>query len=145
MAIILILIIWMKPYLTPVVVAFIVSLPIIYQSLKSTFNMVDKDLFEMANIYHLSKKKKVYIYYKESISSIFDIISSNISLNLKLVIAAEAMALSKDAIGTLMQYDKIYLETEKLFALAIVAVILGFIFEGIIKFIKNRVVRYQNA
>lgn len=145
MAIILILIIWMRSSLTPIIVAFIVSLPIIYQSLKSSFKMVDTDLLEMASIYNLTKKKKVYIYYNETLGSIFDIISSNLSLNLKLVIAAEAMALSKNAIGTLMQYDKVYLETEKLFALAIIAVILGFLIEVIVKIVKRHVVRYQNA
>lgn len=144
MAIILILIIWMKPALTPIIVSFIVSLPIIYQSLKSSFKMVDSDILEMADIYNLTKKKKIYIYYKETLGSVCDIISSNLSLNLKLVIAAEAMALSKDAIGTLMQYDKVYLETEKLFALSIIAVIVGFIIEAIIKIIKRYVVRYQN-
>ena len=68
--------------------------------------------------------------------------ATGFSLNMKLVIAAEALALTRNSIGNLMQSSKVSLEVENLFALTIIAVLLGIICELAIKFLAKRVCKY---
>ncbi len=68
-------------------------------------------------------------------------IQSTISLNLKVLIAAEVLAATKDSIGRMMQTAKLYLDTAELIAWTVVAIVLGALLESIIAFIKYIVVR----
>lgn len=68
---------------------------------------------------------------------IIDNSASTFSLNIKLVIAAEALAITKNSIGKLMQYTKINLEVEKLFALTIIAIILSYISEALMRLLRK--------
>ncbi len=138
MAIILILIIIISPKLTPIIVAGIVICPTLYQTFLSGFKQIDNKLIEMANLYHVKKNiqiKNLYLPFMKAI--IIDNSASTFSLNIKLVIAAEALALTRNSIGKLMQYAKINLEVEKLFALTIIAIILSYISEIIIRLLKR--------
>ena len=73
----------------------------------------------------------------------FENVAAGFSLNLKLVIAAEALALSRNSIGKMMQYAKVAIEPAQLFALTIAAVILGVICETVIRFVGKKAIRWQ--
>lgn len=138
MAIILILIIIISPKLTPIIVAGIVICPTLYQAFLSGFKQIDNKLIEMANLYNVKKInqiKKLYIPLMKPI--IIDNSASAYSLNIKLVIAAEALALTRNSIGKLMQFAKVNLEVERLFALTIIAVMLSYISEAIMSLLKR--------
>ncbi len=138
MSIILILIIIISPKLTPIIVSGIVICPTLYQTFLSGFKQIDYKLIEMANVYNVKKIdqiKNLYIPFMKPI--IIDNSATTFSLNIKLVIAAEALALTRNSIGKLMQYAKINLEVEKLFALTIIAIILSYISEAIMKILKK--------
>lgn len=146
MSIILILIIWFSPSIAPLVVAIIVICPTLYSSFLSGFLQIDLQIIEMANFYKVSKKRKIMKLFLPNMAPVlFETSASGISLNIKLIIAAEALAQTSQSIGKLMQYAKIAIETEKLFALTIAAVILSTLFEGVIRFIGKKVVRWQNV
>lgn len=141
MAIILILIIWMKPQITPIVVATLVLIPILYEEFINTFFLFKEEYGSVIFVYSIKKKKMLKLFFSESLDNLFNYASANIGLSLKLVISAEALALSYYGIGSIMQFSKIYLEMEKLFALALVAVILGVILQLLVKLIKKRWVK----
>lgn len=146
MAIILILIISIAPEGTPIVVAGIVICPTLYQSFLTSLKQIDQKLVEMANIYHVSKKNQIFKFYIPTVlPGILENSATGFSLNIKLIIAAEAMAQTRNSIGKLMQYAKISIEIEKLFALTIIAVILSVISEALIKLFKRMVCRYDSA
>lgn len=146
MAIILILIISIAPEGTPIVVAGIVICPTLYQSFLTSLKQIDQKLVEMANIYHVSKKNQIFKFYIPTVlPGILENSATGFSLNIKLIIAAEAMAQTRNSIGKLMQYAKISIEIEKLFALTILAVILSVISEALIKLFKRVVCRYDSA
>lgn len=146
MAIILILIISIAPEGTPIVVAGIVICPTLYQSFLTSLKQIDQKLVEMTNIYHVSKKNQIFKFYIPTVlPGILENSATGFSLNIKLIIAAEAMAQTRNSIGKLMQYAKISIEIEKLFALTIIAVILSVISEGLIKLFKRVVCRYDSA
>ncbi len=138
MSIILILIIIISPKLTPIIVAGIVICPTLYQTFLSGFKQIDNKIIEMANLYNVKKInqiKNLYIPLMKPI--IIDNSASTFSLNIKLVIAAEALAITKNSIGKLMQYTKINLEVEKLFALTIIAIILSYISEALMRLLRK--------
>ena len=146
MAIILILIISIAPEGTPIVVAGIVICPTLYQSFLTSLKQIDQKLVEMTNIYHVSKKNQIFKFYIPTVlPGIVENSATGFSLNIKLIIAAEAMAQTRNSIGKLMQYAKISIEIEKLFALTIIAVILSVISEALIKLFKRVVCRYDSA
>lgn len=138
MAILLILIIMIHPSQTPIIVAGIVICPTLYQAFLTGFHQIDKKLIEMANVYHVAKKKQIIQFYIPSMKPvILENSASAFSLNIKLVIAAEALAQTRNSIGKLMQFAKVNLEVERLFALTIVAVILSILSEAFLHLLKR--------
>ena len=66
------------------------------------------------------------------------------SLNLKLVISAEAIAHTVKSFGNLMQNAQIWLQTDRLIALTLTAVLLGALGEWFIRLIGRSVVRWKS-
>ncbi len=100
MAIILILIISIAPEGTPIVVAGIVICPTLYQSFLTSLKQIDQKLVEMTNIYHVSKKNQIFKFYIPTVlPGILENSATGFSLNIKLIIAAEAMAQTRNSIG----------------------------------------------
>ncbi len=146
MAIILILIITLRPNQTPIVVACIVICPTLYQSFLSGFKQIDTRLVEMVEVYQVPKTKQItHFYIPVMLPVILENSASGFSLNIKLIIAAEALAQTSKSIGKMMQYAKINIEMEKLFALTIIAVIISVLNEALIRLIQRMVIRYDRA
>ncbi|MDE5566474.1 MAG: ABC transporter permease subunit [Anaeroplasmataceae bacterium] len=142
MAILLILIISLRPYQTPIVVAGIVICPTLFQSFLSSFKSIDLQLVEMVEVYLVPKSKQILKFYIPSIlPGIFSNSASSFSLNIKLIIAAEALAQTSKSIGKMMQYAKINIEIEKLFALAIIAIVISILSEALIRLVQRLVLK----
>lgn len=143
MSIILILVISLTPRIAPVIVSFIVISPTLYQSFLAGFKGIDQNLVEMVELYKVPKKKQIIKFYIPSVlPTILDNSAAGISLTIKLVIAAEALAQTRNSIGRMMQGAKVALEVEQLFALTILAVILSLFSEWLIRFIAKKVCRH---
>ena len=67
----------------------------------------------------------------------FDGVLSVLGLNVKLVIAAEAIAQTRLTLGMLMQSAKINLETGRLFAYTIIAILISCLLEGVLRLIRH--------
>ena len=146
MAILLILIIAISPSQTPIVIAGIVICPTLYQAFLSGFQQMDKKLIEMATVYRVPKKRQILQFYIPFLTPILlEHVATAFSLNIKLVIAAEALAQTRNSIGKLMQFAKVNLEMGKLFALTIVAVIVSMVSEALIHLLRKVVCRYDKA
>lgn len=129
----------------PVIVSMIVLLPLLYSTILGSLDNVDDKIIEMAEIYKVEKKDIVFkIYLREIAKPLIEGLASAASFNLKLIISAEAIAYPVGCIGTRMKYEQINLEMAKVFALTIVAVLLGVIIEAIIRGIGRLIVRWDN-
>lgn len=145
MAILLILIIIISPTLTPLVVAGIVICPMLYQAFLSGFQQMDTDLIQMANLYKVPKKRQILKFYIPSMKPVLlDHTATTFSLNIKLVIAAEALAQTRNSIGKLMQFAKVNLDVGRLFALTIVAIILSMLSEALIRSFRKVLIPYDS-
>ncbi len=142
MSILLISLIWLTTMRVPLLVAILVTFPIMFTSFLQAINSIDKNLLEMVKVYDIPKSKKIkYLYIPQIAPSMFSSMKSSISLNVKVIIAAEVMAQTKDSIGVKMQLSSMYLEMSELFAWTIVSIILGLIFEGVILLIQRLYLR----
>ena len=144
MSIILILVIWMSPQSAPAVVAVIVTAPTLFSAFLGAVDSVDKKLVQMSKVYKVSTKDMVTKLYLPSMApQLFESCAGGFSLNVKLIIAAEALAYTSNSIGKNMQIAKINIEPTQLFALTLFAVLLGVLTEAVIRLIGKKVVKWQ--
>lgn len=142
MAIILLLIIWISPAIAPVVISVIVICPTLYSQFLTSIFSVDKGLLQMSKVYKVPKKKIIFQLYLPNIADgIFEASASCFSLNIKIVIAGEALAQTIFSIGKEMNFAKIWLETPNLLAYTLVAILLAVAFEFLIRKIGKLVTR----
>ena len=144
MSVILILIICLDSVRAPAVVAVIVIFPTLYSSFTAALGGVDPKLVQMSKVYKVGAKDRLLkLYLPNMAPGMFEGTASGFSLNIKLIIAAEALASTARSIGNMMNFSKTLLETEKLFALTIAAVILSVACEWIIRLIGRAVIRWK--
>lgn len=133
MSIILLAVIWFAPSVSPVFIGFLIIFPILYESIYNALFGVDKKLIQMSKVYDVSKKDRLLSLYLPSIrKSVLSGARSAISLNVKVVIAGEVLAYTAKSIGMQMYITKIDIATASLFGWTIWALILSFIFEGLV-------------
>lgn len=144
MSVILLSLIWFSSAITPMFIAFLIIFPMLYASFYSAVSNIDKDLIEMSKVYNVSKKDMAVKFFVPYIMpSFLDSIRSAISLNVKLVIAAEVLAQTRDSMGVMMQRSSIFLDTPTLMAWTIAAIVLSYLFELLVKTTKTLTVRWQ--
>ena len=124
--------------LSPVIVAFLVLFPMIYSQLTAAIEGVDGGLLEMAKIFDISKKDKIFKIYLPAVApSVLSQSGANISLGLKVVISAEVLANTAKGLGGSMQLASISAEVALLSALTLSAVFLGLIIEVIFSVLRK--------
>ena len=144
MSVILILIIWLNPRIAPAVVAIIVIFPTLYSSFAAAVESIDPRLIAMSEVYRVSKKERICkLYLPNMAPGLFEGSASGFSLNIKLVIAAEALAHTTASIGSMMNFSQALLETQELFALTIAAVLLSVLCEWAIRLAAKAVIRWK--
>ncbi|MBK5251937.1 MAG: ABC transporter permease [Peptostreptococcaceae bacterium] len=141
---ILIALIWMSADFVPVFISFLISFPIIYTNTVQGMLNVDKSLVDMAKVYRVSKSRILREIYLPSISSYLTAgVSTAMGIGWKAVIAAEILSQPKYSIGTRLIEAKIYLEIDRVFAWALVAVALSFIFDNLVRIVEKRTVKWK--
>lgn len=139
---IILTLLWFSSSVLSTVIAFLMALPILYFSICEGLNSSDSKLVDMANVYKVSKiKKLIYIHIPASIPVAVPALMNALGLSWKAGIAAEVIGISRRTIGNSLNQSKIYLVTDELFAWTITIVILSFVFEGILKTIIKRILK----
>ncbi len=130
LAVALILLIWTTPRVAPAAITFLVLFPMIYAQLLSSIGEIDGGLKEMAQVYRISKRDRLFKIYLPHVSvTAFSQAGANISLGLKVMISAEVIANTAASLGGMMQSARSFLEVPELAALTLLSVALGFVFE----------------
>lgn len=130
LAVILMLLIWTTPRLAPVIVTVLVLFPLIYARITAAFGSVGEDIKEMARLYRVRLRDRLFKIYLPLISpEILPQTGADISFGLKIIISAEVLANTYQSVGGLMQTAKLYLDMPRLAALTVVAVAVGIVVE----------------
>lgn len=146
MCVIFLCILWFKPNVTPMVVAAAVIFPTSYASVLTAIKACDKNLLEMSAVYKVPTKTKITKLYLPFVGErVYADATSIISLNVKLIIAAEAMSQTRNSLGLLMQNAYAVFEIASLFAYTLAAIILSFLLETLFRVIGVVVRRLKDA
>lgn len=144
MSIILVALIWFDSGNVPIFAGFLVSFPIVYTNVSEGIKNVDKKIIEMAKSYKIKKIRFLTEIYIPAISPfIFSAAISSMGIGWKAVIAAEVLSNPIKAIGTDMQLSRIYLQTDRVIAWTVIAVIISFIFETILRTVQKKIIRWK--
>jgi len=136
-AFVLIAIIWFSQS-TAIFIGILTMFPIIFTNIIEGIHNVDEKLLEMAKLYKVKKiKVLVWIYVPAVAPFIVSGISSAVGIGWRAIIVGEVLSQPRYGIGSSMQLAQIQMNVDKLIAWTIVAVLLGFVFEKLIRFIEN--------
>ncbi len=138
--------VWIKTEYLSTFISFLMVLPIIYRNILDGINNIPKELIEMAEVFKVSKIKRLrYIYLSQIVPYLRAACSVSLGLCWKAGIAAEVIGLPKNSIGENLYNAKIYLETKDLFAWTVVIIIISILFQRVfLKFIDWVIVRMES-
>lgn len=141
--------VWLHSQWLPVLVAFLMVLPMVYENVCEGIASTDAQLLEMAKVYHLSFSKKIRFLYLPAILPFFTSACINgMGFAWKSGIAAEIIALPHETIGKQIHDAKIYVEIPQLFAWTLVVILLSILLEkALIRLMKwlNRSILLSKA
>ncbi|MGL5414098.1 MAG: ABC transporter permease [Clostridium sp.] len=135
---IIISLIWIDSKNLSIFISFLMVCPIIYRNTLNGIENTDRELLEMADMFKVSKGKRVKYIYAQSVKP-FLISACTVSLGLcfKAGIAAEIIGLPNGSLGEKIYESKIYLYTGDLFAWTIVIVLISVLFQKLFLKILN--------
>jgi len=138
-SLILIILFWMKSDVTPLVVCFLMCLPVMYNNIYDGIKNVDNNLIQMATLYKMNKGNMIKNIYIHSIKPyLFAAIKTCLNLGFRVTVAAEVLSNPKYGLGTELFNSKIYLNMADLFAYTVIIVMLSYIFEIALKYIIKK-------
>ncbi len=138
-AVVLLLLLWTNSSVAPIVVTTLVVLPTVYTQIESAFNSLDKTVSEASRV-DGADEKGVFLKVElpQVMPTVYSAIGSGISLNFKLMVAAEVLSQTAKSIGYMLNTSKVYFETAQMFALVIASVIIGVIIESVFELISKK-------
>ncbi len=129
-SIILLLLLWHRKGLVPGVLAGLMVVPLIWESVSTGLRAADPQLLELAGAYRMRRWRILRYVYLPALRPHFSVgVCNAIGLAWKSGVAAEVLCVPRQAIGTQVYYSKLYLETPSLFAWTIVVVLLSLCLE----------------
>ena len=143
-AVVLLLLFWTNSEIAPIIVTMLVVLPTIFNGIVLSLKSIDKDVLEMCKVFKVSKKetyKKVII--PGIMPSLLITMGSGLSLNLKLMVAAEVLASTAKSLGGLFNYTNANLQTATMLALVVLTVLVGLLIEKVFSLISHKVGKWQ--
>lgn len=127
---IILLLVWIKRSGIPVVIAFLMVVPIIWANVAQAIAGADKNLLEAAKIFRFSRYKTFKAVYLPAVLPAFAAgCSTAIGFSWKAGIAAEVLAIPPNSVGYNLYYAKINLEYADLFAWTAAVILMSFLLE----------------
>lgn len=141
-AVVLLLVLWTNSQVAPVIVTFLVVFPTLYNNLYAALCGIDKDLNEMCKVFGVEGKKRLKkVVFPQIAPEFISAAGAGLTLNLKLMVAAEVIAQTTHCMGYLLKNTKAYFEYPTMLALVLVTVITGLIIEWAFSFWAKKAVK----
>lgn len=143
-AVVLILLLWTDRFIAPVIVTMLVVFPTLYTFIRNALESVDGESVEMCKLYGVTGKNILLkVQIPQIMPFVFSACGTGLSLNLKLMVAAEVLAATGSSLGNMLNLSNQNLETAKMLALVLITVITGLIIEKVFKVISQKAVKWQ--
>lgn len=138
-AIVLLLLFWTNSKIAPVIVTALVVLPTSYTQIDGAFSSLDKTVVEAGRV---DGANELQVFLKIELPMImpmvFSCIGSGISLNFKLMVAAEVISQTAYSLGYMLNTSKIYFETATMLALVLATVVFGVFIETLFNKLSSK-------
>lgn len=143
-SLILLALIWFNVETVAIFIAFLTMFPFICTNVIDGIKNIDIELIEMSTIYKVDKTKIVKEVYLPAITPfIFSGVSSAMGFGWRAVIIGEVLSQPQFGIGTLMQTAQTFLLVNEVIAWTIIAIIISYLFELIIRKTEKRIVVWK--
>ncbi len=130
---ILLVLLWLTTGLTPLFVAFLIVLPVVWANVLEGMRAADPHLLEMARAFHMRRADVIRHIYIPFLEPYFTAACATaLGLAWKAGVAAEVIASPALSIGRSIYESKLYLETADLFAWTVVVVALSMTLERLV-------------
>ena len=131
---ILLVILWTGRNNVPAVIAAMMVLPVVWDSLSQGIRAVDPRLLELGRAYRFSRRKVLTLIYLPALRPhILSALTTGAGLAWKSGVAAEVLCLPRPALGTQIYNTKYLLEIPELFAWTAVTVVLSLVLERLLR------------
>lgn len=138
MSVILLAMIAFRSGTVPVFVAVLVALPIIYAAFTREVTSEER-LADVCAVFGVTRIKKLrFVLFPQMKRAVLSQISETLPFCIKIVIAGEVMALPRLGLGREMYIAKVNIETSRVLALTILALVLCYAITGLCKMIYKR-------
>ncbi|MBR4607605.1 MAG: ATP-binding cassette domain-containing protein [Lachnospiraceae bacterium] len=135
--VVLFLIWWGASFLS-IAVSFFMVFTAVYFSTLEGLKAVGKDLLEMAEVYRLPLRTKLFSLYRPALKPfLLGSLQSALGFAWKSGVAAEVIGLPSHSIGERIYLSKISLDTAGIFAWTVVVCVMSFLFERIVLFLMK--------
>lgn len=125
MSIILLAFIWLRTGAVPVFSAFLMAFPVMFVQTMAGYRSIDQKLIDMCQVYAINGKERIKnLILPSMLPYLITGAKQTLSMIWKVVIAAEVLTLPKHGIGRALQLAQIQLETSKVFAWTVIAIVL---------------------
>ena len=143
-ALILLALIWLSPGLVPVFIAMLTMFPFICTNVTDGIKSVDPEIAEMAAFYRVGRTRIIRELYIPAIMPfIISGASSAVGIGWRAIITGEVLSQPKYGIGTLMQAAQTFLNVDAVIAWTIVAVIISYGFEKLIRWSERKLIVWR--
>ncbi|MFA6926656.1 MAG: ABC transporter permease subunit, partial [Bacteroidales bacterium] len=143
-SLILLALIWFETGTVPVFIAFLTMFPFICTNVSDGIRNVDRGLLEMARFYRVDKGRILTAVYIPAIMPfIVSGASSAMGIGWRAIIIGEVLSQPEFGIGTKMQTAQTFLNVEAVIAWTLIAVLISFVFEKLIRWGEHNLIRWR--
>ncbi len=143
-SVILLALIWFNTGIVPVFVAMLTMFPFICVNVSDGIRSVDPGLTEMATFYRVGRSRIIRdVYLPAIIPFIISGASSAMGIGWRAIIIGEVLSQPKYGIGTYMQSAQTFLNVEAVIAWTVIAVLISYGFEKIIRLTERKIVTWR--
>lgn len=141
---ILLALIWFDVNQVPVFIALLTMFPFICTNIIDGIRNVNSKLLVLAKVYRVKTKNIIKDIYLPAISPfIFSGVSSAMGFGWRAIIIGEVLSQPRYGIGTFMQNAQTYLLVDKVIAWTLIAILLSYIFDHLIRSLEKKIVIWQ--
>ncbi len=129
-AVVLWLVLFTNSEVAPVIITMLVVFPTLYNNLYAALCGIDTELNEMCKVFGVNNAERLKkVVFPQIAPEFISAAGAGLTLNLKLMVAAEVLAQTAHSMGFLLKNSKTYYEYPTMLALVIITVITGLIIE----------------
>lgn len=129
-SVVVLLLIWWGTVALSTVVSMLVVFPICYIQMLEGMKHLDRELFEMAEVFHIPFAGRLFYLYNPALKPyLFGSLKTALGMSWKSGVAAEIIGMVDTSVGGQLYLSKVYLDTVGVFAWTCCVMIISYLFE----------------